>query len=50
MIYWAQRSGAITAGAFWWIVAPGIMITITVLGLGLVGYKLEEWANPRLRR
>jgi peptide/nickel transport system permease protein len=50
MIYWAQRSGAITAEAFWWIVAPGIMITITVLGLGLVGYKLEEWANPRLRR
>jgi peptide/nickel transport system permease protein len=50
MIYWAQRSGAITGGAFWWILAPGIMITITVLGLGLIGYKLEEWANPRLRR
>jgi len=50
MIYWAQRSGAISAGAWWWIAAPGFMITITVLGLSLIGYTLEERANPRLRR
>jgi len=50
MIYWAQRSGAITSGAWWWITAPGVMITISVLGFALIGYALEEYFNPKLRQ
>jgi len=50
IIYWAMNTGAITSGMWWWIVAPGIMITITVLGLSLIGYAVEEYVNPRLRK
>lgn len=50
MIYWARRSGALTAGAWWWVTMPGLMITLTVLGFTQLGYVLEEHYNPRLRR
>lgn len=50
MIYWARRSGAITSGAWWWITTPGLMITVTVLGFTQIGYVLEEYYNPRLRK
>ncbi|MEM4528340.1 MAG: ABC transporter permease [Desulfurococcaceae archaeon] len=50
MIYWARRTGAITAGAWWWIIAPGLMITLTVLGFTQIGYVLEEYYNPKLRK
>lgn len=50
MIYWARRSGALTSGAWWWVTAPGLMITMTVLGLTQLGYVLEERYNPRLRK
>lgn len=50
MIYWARRSGAVTSGAWWWITAPGLMITLTVLGFTQIGYALEEYYNPRLKR
>lgn len=50
MIYWARRSGAVTSGAWWWITMPGLMITATVLGFTQLGYALEEYYNPRLRR
>jgi len=50
MIYWAMSTGAVTSGMWWWIIAPGVMITITILGLSLVGYAIEEYVNPRLRK
>ncbi len=31
-----------------WAAPPGICITLVVLALTLVGFSLEEWANPRL--
>jgi len=49
MIYWARQSGAISSGAWWWITAPGLMITMSVLGFAQVGYAMEEYVNPRLR-
>ncbi len=49
MIYWAMNSGAISSGRWWWIVAPGLMITITVEATALIGYAIEEYVNPRLR-
>jgi peptide/nickel transport system permease protein len=49
MIYWAMNSGAISSGRWWWIVAPGIMITITVEATALIGYAIEEYVNPRLK-
>ncbi|ADV65592.1 ABC transporter permease [Desulfurococcus mucosus] len=49
MIYWAMNSGAISSGKWWWIVAPGLMITLTVEATALIGYAIEEYVNPRLR-
>ena len=49
MIYWANNSGAISSGLWWWITAPGLMITISVLGFTQIGYAIEEYVNPRLR-
>jgi peptide/nickel transport system permease protein len=42
--------GAMTTGAWWYIVPPGICVVIVVLAFTLVGQALEEVFNPRLRR
>jgi peptide/nickel transport system permease protein len=41
--------GAISAGAWWALLAPGLGIVWVVLAWTLLGYVLEELANPRLR-
>jgi peptide/nickel transport system permease protein len=42
MLYFAQASGAFLGDAWkWWVLPAGLMITLTVLGLGLIGYSLE---------
>jgi peptide/nickel transport system permease protein len=48
ILYWAQQDGFIT-GDWWWIVAPGAVITLVASGFALVGFSLEEVLNPRLR-
>jgi len=50
ILFFARRSGAFTAGAWWNIVPPGLMIMITVLGFTLVSVGLDEVLNPRLRK
>ena len=41
--------GAITTGAWWFIVPPGVCVVLVVLSFTLVGQALEEILNPRLR-
>ena len=41
--------GAITTGAWWFIVPPGVCVVLVVLSFTLVGQALEEVLNPRLR-
>jgi peptide/nickel transport system permease protein len=41
--------GAMTTGAWWYIVPPGVCVVIVVLAFTLVGQALEEVFNPRLR-
>ena len=41
--------GAITTGAWWYIVPPGVCVVLVVLAFTLVGQALEEVFNPRLR-
>jgi peptide/nickel transport system permease protein len=48
ILYWAQDY-AFTAGAWWWILAPGVIIALFAVGLGLMGFSLERVLNPRLR-
>ena len=48
MFYWAEEF-AFPAGAWWWILAPGLSITVIALALALIGFSVEEAMNPRLR-
>jgi peptide/nickel transport system permease protein len=43
------ESGAPSAGAWWYVVPPGLCITLLVLAVAVLGYLFEEHVNPRLR-
>lgn len=45
----AFNSGAPSAGAWWYVVPPGLCITILVLAIALIGFLFEEFVNPRLQ-
>ena len=43
MLYFARASGAFLGDAWkWWVLPTGLMITLSVLSLGLLGYSLEQ--------
>jgi peptide/nickel transport system permease protein len=46
----AFGAGAMTTGAWWFIIPPGLCVVAVVLSFNLVGQALEEIFNPRLRR
>lgn len=48
MLYFVSHG--YTLKAWWWLLPPGIAITLLVLGFFLVGRAFEEIINPRLRR
>ncbi|MEZ4640296.1 MAG: ABC transporter permease [Caldilineaceae bacterium] len=51
VLYYAQVRSAFLSGAWiWWVLPPGFLITLAVLGFALVGFALEEVLNPQLRR
>jgi peptide/nickel transport system permease protein len=45
----AFDAGAPSAGAWWYVVPPGLCITILVLAVAMLGYLFEEAVNPRLQ-
>ncbi len=51
MLYFANARSALLTDAWkWWILPPGMALTVVILGLAFLGYAVEEWADPRLRR
>jgi len=50
MLYQAFNSAAMSLNLWWWVFPPGIMVVLLLLGVSLVGYAMDEIANPRLRR
>jgi peptide/nickel transport system permease protein len=50
MINQALNQGAVTAGAWWYILPPGLAIVIVVLGVTLIGRAVENILNPRMAR
>jgi peptide/nickel transport system permease protein len=42
-------AGAPSAGAWWYMVPPGLCITVLVSAIGLLGYVFEQRVNPRLK-
>ena len=49
MLYWAQSNQAITLGAWWWIVPPGVVVALIGMSLVLLNFGIDEIGNPRLR-
>ena len=45
----AFQRAAISSGAWWAIVPPGVLVALIILGCSLVGGALEDALNPRLR-
>ena len=45
----ASSNNALLTGAWkWWMLPPGLALTVVVLGFAFTGYASEEWADPRL--
>lgn len=49
MLYWAQNNEALTVGAWWWFVPPGLCVALIGTGLALANFGIDEFINPRLR-
>ncbi|WP_193105011.1 ABC transporter permease [Brachybacterium sp. FME24] len=49
MLFYAQNGQALTLGAWWWFVPPGLMIALLGCGLSLVNFSIDGIINPRLR-
>lgn len=49
MLYFAQVNGVFLSQAWlWWVLPAGLMITLSVLGIVLIGYGLERRLEPSL--
>lgn len=45
----AREAGAMSSGLWWYILPPGVAITLVALAFTLCGRALEQVVNPRLR-
>jgi peptide/nickel transport system permease protein len=50
MINRAYSNGGFALGLWWWLIPPGLAVTLLSLVLALLGYSLEERINPRLQK
>lgn len=50
MISRAYYNGGFALGLWWWLVPPGIAVTLLSVALALLGYALEDEIDPRLNR
>ncbi len=49
MLYWSWSAQALTLGAWWWFVPPGVVVALIGTGLVLMNFGIDELGNPRLR-
>lgn len=51
ILYWAQARGVFMTPAWqWWVLPPGLLISMAALGFALMGFALEQVINPRLKK
>jgi len=50
ILHWAFSCGALSGNYWWYLIPPGICITLVALGFTFVGYALDQIVNPRIRR
>lgn len=46
----AYSTGAMTNGAWWYFITPGICVILVALGFTLMGYAFDEILNPKLKK
>ncbi len=49
ILYWAQAQQALSQGAWWWFVPPGLAIALLGMALTLISLGIDEFVNPKLR-
>jgi peptide/nickel transport system permease protein len=49
MLEGAFENGAVTSGAWWYLLPPGLAVMLVVLAFTLCGRAIEEILDPRLR-
>ena len=49
MLFYAQNGYALSLGAWWWFVPPGLIIALFGMGLSLVNFSIDETINPKLK-
>jgi peptide/nickel transport system permease protein len=49
MLNIAYNDEALSVGAWWWFIPPGLCIALLGMGLALINFSLDELLNPRLR-
>ncbi|WP_313662845.1 ABC transporter permease [Cellulosimicrobium cellulans] len=49
MLFYAQNGFALSLGAWWWFVPPGLVIALFGMGLSLVNFSIDEVINPKLK-
>jgi peptide/nickel transport system permease protein len=49
MLSLAYQNQALSVGAWWWLIPPGLCIALLGMGLALINFSLDQLLNPRLR-
>ena len=49
ILYWAESQQALSQGAWWWIMPPGLAVALMGTALVLLNTGIDELGNPRLR-
>jgi peptide/nickel transport system permease protein len=49
MLFYAQNGFALSLGAWWWFIPPGLIIALFGTGLSLINFSIDEVVNPKLK-
>ncbi len=49
ILFWAQSQQALSQGAWWWLIPPGVLVALMGTALVLLNTGMDELGNPRLR-
>ena len=49
MLYFAEQRMAFAIGAWWWVIPPGLCISLLAIGFSLLAFSLDEAFNPTLQ-
>jgi peptide/nickel transport system permease protein len=49
ILYWAQSQQALSQGAWWWFIPPGVVVALMGTAMVLLNSGIDELGNPRLR-